>query len=895
MSSNHRRAGGRSAVRSRRAILALSASLTILAAAGGRAAAQDATVSELVVTATPIRDSIEKSLEIQRASDNIVNVIASDTIGRFPDATAAGALARLPGVGVQRDQGQERYIQIRGAPTRWTTVALDGVNVLGAEDRIFRFDSVPAVQIDQVELNKTLLPSMPAEALAGRVNILTYSPLSETGLHGSFDAGGGFVDNGDGPVKQYSGRLGWSDGTWGLTVAGSHYEFEQHTNNAEPRFDDIGVTQMRIAKYIITRQTESYSGKIEYAPSDDLRLTLSHLNTEFNDFEERNQYTFYYANAFSGTRSFDTAELVGVPVVASFEDGIYSNGVSFTDLNGQHRFGGWDVDWHLAYTTTEFNTNTPTTAQQTATGSGRPNATTALLLPSMTLDVNAEPGGYVQATLFDTVLSGGAVTRGPQRTNLNQLSFTNEFASEFSSMIETEAYTAKFDVARDWTSFGLDSKFSAGFQYDDRSQHSETTALVRPDGTVVSSSAFNIRTIAQQLGLPWTPFAFVTDNAWLDPFDLGFTANYIHNPAMSDQMLAIMDAARAANANGANYPVYANDPRAGNTVDEKVLAGYAQNRWAWDRQSLIAGLRVERTEVETDGVAVVGSKLTPISFSSEETFVFPSLHYNFDYSDTLKLRAAFISGAARPSLADMRASVSVNDTSQTVSGGNPTLKPETAYGLDLSAEWYFAPAALLAVNAYHREVKDVLFDASQVITDDSYDFDGADRTGYVLDSTQNGGDGHLSGVEFVYYHPWEFLPGAFSGLGFQGSISFTKGEFETPDGSTVEFPGTSDRIVGATLFYEKYGLSSRLTYQYRTDWLDEVFPSGSAANSNLYWDETTRLDFSARYQVNDFVSIFMDANNLTDEKGIRYQGSEDRPYEVESFGRKFLFGVRANF
>ena len=237
----------------------------------------------------------------------------------------------------------------------------------------------------------------------------------------------------------------------------------------------------------------------------------------------------------------------------------------------------------------------------------------------------------------------------------------------------------------------------------------------------------------------------------------------------------------------------------------------------------------------------------------------------------------------------------VNDTSQTVSGGNPTLKPETAYGLDLSAEWYFAPAALLAVNAYHREVKDVLFDASQVITDDSYDFDGADRTGYVLDSTQNGGDGHLSGVEFVYYHPWEFLPGAFSGLGFQGSISFTKGEFETPDGSTVEFPGTSDRIVGATLFYEKYGLSSRLTYQYRTDWLDEVFPSGSAANSNLYWDETTRLDFSARYQVNDFVSIFMDANNLTDEKGIRYQGSEDRPYEVESFGRKFLFGVRANF
>src|SRR3990167_11174797 len=142
-------------------------------------------VSELVVTA-PIRESLEKSLQIQKEADNVVNVIAADTIGRFPDATAAGALARLPGIGVQRDQGQERYIQIRGAPTRWTTVALDGINVLGAEDRIFRFDSVPAAQISQVVLNKTLLPDMPAEALAGRVNIETFSPMDNPGLHGSF-------------------------------------------------------------------------------------------------------------------------------------------------------------------------------------------------------------------------------------------------------------------------------------------------------------------------------------------------------------------------------------------------------------------------------------------------------------------------------------------------------------------------------------------------------------------------------------------------------------------------------------------------------------------------------------------------------------------------------------
>lgn len=872
----------------------------LLGAEVARADDDASTVAELVVTATPIRDSIEKSLEIQQQSDNVVNVIAADTIGRFPDATAAGALARLPGVGVQRDQGQERYIQIRGAPTRWTTVALDGVNILGAEDRIFRFDSVPAAQISELVLNKTLLPNMPAEALAGRVNITTFSPLENPGFHAFGELGGGFVDLGDGPVKSYAGRLSWSNGTWGVSLIGSHYEFEQHTDNSEPRFDAVGPTQLRITKYIITRQTESYSGKIEYSPSDDHYVSLTHMKSEFNDFEERNQYRFQYNRAFREIeRNFQTADLVGVPVDASYEDGKYSNGVTFTVLHGEHDLAGWNVDWDLAYTTTEFNTWTPTTASQTSTGLGAPTAANALLLPSMQLDVNAISGGVPRATLYDTIPgAGGVPTRGPRQTALDQFLFTEEFASEFTSSLETEAKTAIVDVSRDWTSFGVESTFSAGLQYDERSQQNEIGALVRPDGTVVSNSrtGFNYRQAATQLAVPWAPFDYVTTNAVDTNFDFGFTFNYIHNPAFHAAAQQVMDAARAANAAGTGaYAVYGNDPRAANTVDESILAGYLMNRWKWDRHTLTAGVRVERTEVETAGLANGGGTLVPLALSTEETLVFPSVHYNFDYSDTLKFRAAFISGAARPSLEDMRATVNVNDSTGRISGGNPFLKPETAYGVDLSAEWYFGPASLLAVSAYHREVKDVLFEATRIVGDDSYSFGGIDRSGYELTSSFNGGDGHLSGVEFVYYHPFDFLPGWMSGFGFQGSLALTKGEFETPDGDTVEFPGTSDRIVGATLFYEKYGLSTRLTYQYRTDWLDEVFPSGSAANENLYWDETTRLELSVRYQVNDNVSLFFDGNNLTNEKGVRYQGRENRPYEVESFGRKYLAGVRVTF
>src|SRR5690606_6184476 len=105
---------------------------------------------------------------------------------------------------------------------------------------------------------------------------------------------------------------------------------------------------------------------------------------------------------------------------------------------------------------------------------------------------------------------------------------------------------------------------------------------VRSDGTVVSGnrSGFNYRNVATELGVPWTPFAFVTGNAWDTNFDHGYTVTYMHNPAMRSQAQAVMDAARAANAAGAgDYAVYDFDPRADNTVDETVTALYAMNRW----------------------------------------------------------------------------------------------------------------------------------------------------------------------------------------------------------------------------------------------------------------------------------------------------------------------------
>ena len=166
--------------------------------AGGTAQAQDAAqeaaeVDEIVVTASPIVGSQRAALRQQRNADNLINVIAADTVGQFPDQNSAAALARLPAVAVQRDQGQERYLQVRGGPNRWTSVSIDGVNIIGVDEggegRAFRFDAVPAVILSALEVNKSLTPDLPAEAVLARVKLNTVSPFQQRGFHAFADLG----------------------------------------------------------------------------------------------------------------------------------------------------------------------------------------------------------------------------------------------------------------------------------------------------------------------------------------------------------------------------------------------------------------------------------------------------------------------------------------------------------------------------------------------------------------------------------------------------------------------------------------------------------------------------------------------------------------------------------
>ena len=263
----------------------------------------------IVVTGSrPIAESEAAALQVQKNSDSLVTVLSADSAGRLPDQNIAQATARLPGVAVERDQGQARYISLRGAPNYWTTLSFDGINVVSPEGRDSRFDSIPSALAAQVIVSKAVTPDMPGETISGNVNIITRSAVDYDGLRISGKLGGGKVELGD--REEYDGSLTLSNvfdtnvGEIGVLVSGSYYQRNMITDNFEIDWEQVSqdrrpgfesrfwARETENKLYRLTRKNWSVSGRLDFRPDADNTISLRSLYTIFLDDEARDNYIF---------------------------------------------------------------------------------------------------------------------------------------------------------------------------------------------------------------------------------------------------------------------------------------------------------------------------------------------------------------------------------------------------------------------------------------------------------------------------------------------------------------------------------------------------------------------------------------------------------------------------
>jgi len=883
------------AVRIARFSFLCSAAMAPLAALAPAHAQEDETIEQrvdedenaIIVTGS-ILQAQQSSIGAKRRALNLTDIAAADAVGRFPDQNSAAALARLPAVAVQRDQGQERYIQVRGAPNRWTSVSIDGVPLTGVDEggdsRAFRFDAVPAVLLSQMVVNKSLTADQQADAIVATIDLKTYSPMDIRGLHVTGDVGYGFMDQGGGEQRQGSLRASWSNDTFGIVLGGSHYRRKQLTDNREVgAYDDLGPTVFDIRQYKLERWNNGLFGGIEVAPSPYLKLFAKGIFTEFNDDEQRNQYVLKLSDAaITNERSLASGDLINVPLTGSFNYGEYRNKNYIATLGGDYEDDdGFSGALRLNYTKTKNTTYLPL-VQSTSAG---------LDSPSLTYD-RSDPR-FPVITLYQTVDDGmGGVARGPAIDTFDQriLSVPGTLMIDARQRTVVDAYTAKFDGTKEFDS-GLVVK--GGAYYVDR----------KIEGNNFSFANFALLgAMGPGVGQPFDVNSYVTDKPWDTQFPLGFAFNYVDNVAMRADIDSLLEKLEGAGLFDPSKSIPVTDLY---DQKEKIFAGYVSGQVEVGMLTIVGGLRVENYKLNNSGTASIQEEgaaaavLTPLTVKQNYTDLFPSLNLRLDATDNLVLRLAGQRGVSRPAYGAIRVGASINDTTfpGTISGGNPGLKPEYTWGVDASVEYYLPGNGILSVAGFYRWVDDVFFQRQQPVGTDAFDTPGTDRSDYLLTSTFNGENGKLYGVEFNFQNQFAFLPSPFDGLGFQGNLTLLDGSFDVPAvGSLpaqtgIAFQGMSNTIANASLFYEKYNFSARVSYQWRSHWLDTLGGLGSGE----YRDGYGNLDVSLRYAVTDNFTLFADLANLTDEIYVAYDGTTERPTEVEQIGSRYLFGLRFNF
>lgn len=806
-------------------------------------------ITEVITYSSPIRDSQKAAIDAKRNADNYLDIVSADTIGRFPDQNLADSLGRMPGLAIERDQGQARYINFRGAPFRYTALAIDGLSIPGAENgRVPRFDAFPAVITRRIEANKAITPAMPGEAVSGYINIESFNPFDADGFSMSSDIGLGQQALGDGDIDRYSLRTSWSNENFGVSVFGSHNSREQVTDNRELdlQTDDVSnsiiLNELDFRSYNVEREDNAWGARVEYRPTDSMnRFFVSSLYSEFIDNEERNQHVFDFAGGAERTSGEAVIGNSGYQplVLASryLQKGQYSNSALSNTLGADLTISDWFVETRFNQTTTENN----------------------LFLP-----IPLSVGGAIAASYDISNLENPLVNVFSAFANtpksLADINYAMTLGIVVQSNLDIDAEKIKLDAERSISLFNRHSVLALGFEHDQR----EGTGVGIAQGLNQFPSAINIG-------------AYDTGRGWDTDFTNSIGGTVYDNTGV-----------RAAweNAVGGIRVTAPQDQLI--SIEEDISAIYAMTTTDFTWGNVVAGVRVEQTDYSSEGPLA--------SYADDFSHVLPGVHVNINLRDNVKLRIAGTTAISRPTYNEWRAAAGINIVDRSVTGGNPSLKAEESLGFDTSLEWYLGDASLLSAGIFQRNIDNIIYADSSTIDGGVYVPEAAGQrwsyTGFI-----NGNSASLRGIEFnMIAQLSDVMPGTLDGLGVNANVTLLDSEFTTLGGNRFSMPGTSDVIFNTSVYYETGALSLRLNYQFRDDWLSTTENDSMAE----YWAAQKRLDFSAKYDLpwqlmGADLSVYLNANNLNDAVDVRYSESPRTPNQVERYGRHYMAGIRANF
>lgn len=811
----------------------------------------------------------------QRASDSIISVVDSDGLGNFPDTTVADSLQRVPGLSIVTDQGEGRYVSIRGISTDLVAASINGVRTPSPEDRRgVLLDGVPSDLLDGIEVQKSLTPDVDADSLGGIINLKTISAFDRDGqfVRAKVEGRWNEITEEISPKATLTYSNVFND-VFGVALSLNYQDLriEAHNNEiGEFGFDDNGVAFLNDDYehrwYDLTRERIGVVANFDWRVNENTDLYLRTLFNNYVDDEVRNKFEFRdlddSENAEDGGVIAPGATTVPLNEVdAEVRVREETRNIQTIALGGSTNYDAWTFDYEVSYAFADEqdDNNHDVTFRFEDIQDSFPGVLTWDLSNPETPRISGTQ------TLLDAVYD-------PSNYNLDDLE------REFSVNEDTEI-AAKFDVSRESLIGSTPVTWKAGFKIRDREKtRDENFEFYTPD---LNLADFARNTFIENWRLA-NP-----QPTWPDP---GLTRSLrSFNP--TDDSFEAGDS--FFDSNIADF-----------TIEEQILAGYAMGTFEFDQLTVVAGVRVEQTDIDLTGKSVLEPveddednliivPATTLTFSNDYTNVLPSINAKYEFNDKLIGRAAYYAAVVRPAFGDMAPFVEVNDDRDEAALGNPALEPYEADNFDLSLEYYPTDLSVLSVGLFYKDIQDAIFGAEFDLGDQpgSIDVSNLPATVEEIATFINVEDSEIFGIELNYVQALEDLNPALEGFLVSANLTLTDSESTLPDGREVRFLNQADTVWNLALGYDKGPWDLRISANFRGNNVDELIDE----DLDRTIDDRTLIEASAKYNVNDHLQIYLEGKNLTDEPEYYYFGNENRLMQYDEFGTSWILGARYTF
>lgn len=841
-----------------------------------------ATPESRAIVVTGVRASLQSALSIKRNADTIVDSIVAEDIGKLPDNNAAEALQRITGVQVTRDVGEGSSISIRGLPQVETT--LNGRETFTAGGgRTFNLEDMPAELISRIDVYKEPTADLIEGGLGGLVDVRTHRPFDFRGFTASATARILRADLAGKTEPMLSALVSnrWDTGAgeFGLLFAATYQKraYRQDldaTGSPNPR-NDLMAGQTVFApngnyQVLITgvRERIGANAAAQWRPNENLEFNLEAQYQRFKTTQDQFDALIQTlgitpvpgsVSVFSGTNDVEQVSFANQPLTAGGVARDLLDDNKSIAFNGKWTSGGLTLTGDVAYTKSKNALYYSELDLKTT-------------VPVFTQNVGTNPPSSSIEGIDLSDLSNYMV--GPLTRSENHYK-----GHELAARVDGE--------------YKLGGSFLSGLQGGLR--YSDRTIDFTPIRFYSQSPVTDPLLVS---GL-FEPNGF--NDFYSKRGNVDFQRDYPH--AIPDLLRNDFDSVadqlgfttRPAVTPGSIY-----------NADEKTSAGYLMARFSRDGALPIdgnIGVRIVKTKdniVGSQTTVVNGvAETTPLNKNSSYTNLLPSANVRVRFTDKLQLRLAGSKTLTRPDFSQLSPVITVVPAQLAAFGGNPNLEPIKSTNADASLEYYFAPASSIYVAGFYKRVTGFIFSTTTCgVTID-------ELANYCLTQPSNSGKGTVKGVETGYQQFFDFLPGALSGLGVQANFTYVNSNAPTSiAGLSAPLPQLSKYSYNIVGMYEKYGVSLRVAYNWRSKYLTgfttgAYVPPGQTTaihyTAPVYTAAYGWLDASLNYDVNSHLTLTADAQNILRTQIHTYYGAATRPGNFTIDDRQFMLGARVKF